>query len=220
MSIKLGIALLSILVLLAGGCDSKSEEIVSQSNAAPTASASNPANVNVAASPTPAANSGASPLGTGFVDACALIEKSEIASVQGAEVQSTVPSTQMNGSLAISQCYYTVTSAAGSQNLSVHLEVIQADPKSPNAVTEYWEKAFGEKEDKGEKAEEEKESGPPLPVRGIGEEAFWIGNARVGALYALKKGKLVRVSVGGADAQKVKIEKSKKLVANVLKRLS
>jgi hypothetical protein len=154
------------------------------------------------------------------VDACALLEKSEIASVQGAEVQSTVPSSQMNGSLAISQCYYTVTPADSSNNLSVHLEVIQADPKSPNAVKEYWEKAFGEKERKGEEAEEEKEGGPPQRVRGVGEEAFWIGNARVGALYALKKNKLVRVSIGGADDQKAKIEKSKKLVANVLKRLA
>jgi hypothetical protein len=220
MFIKLGINLLWILVLLASGCDSKSGETVSQSNAPQMASASNPANVNGAASPSPVANSGASPLSTGFVDACGLIEKSEIASLQGAEVQSTVPTTQMNGSLAISQCYYTVTSAEGSKNLSVHLEVIQADPKKPNAVKEYWERAFEEKEGKGEKDEKEQESGPPLPVRGVGEEAFWLGNARVGALYALNKGKLVRVSVGGADDQKTKIEKSKKLVANVLKRLA
>ncbi|HEV2829947.1 MAG TPA: hypothetical protein VGW76_20265 [Pyrinomonadaceae bacterium] len=166
--------------------------------------------------PTSAASPSA---GTGFVDACALIKKSEIASVQGAEAQSAAPSTQMNGALAISQCYYTVTSADGSQNLSVHLEVMQADPKSPNAVKEYWENAFEDKEDKGEKGEEEKER-PPLAVRGIGEEAFWTGNAKAGALYALKRGKLVRLSIGGPGDPKTKLEKSKKLVANVLKRLS
>jgi hypothetical protein len=147
-----------------------------------------------------------------------MIDKSEIAAVQGAEVKSTVPSTQMSGALAISQCYYTVSSADGSKNLSVHLEVIQADPKSPNAVKDYWERTFGEK-DKGKGGEEEKESKPPLAVSGVGEEAFWIGNARVGALYALKKGRMVRVSVGGADDSKTKLEKSKKLVASVLKRL-
>ena len=223
MFVKLGITLLCCLVLLTNGCDSKSAETVTQANAPQTASASasNPASVNSAPSPAPTANSEASPkAGTGFVDACALIEKSEIASVQGAQVQSVTPSTLMNGALAISQCYYTVTSADGSKNLSVHLEVIKADPKSPNAVKEYWERAFGDKEGKGEKDEAEKESGPPQPVSGIGEEAFWIGNAKVGALYALKKGKLVRVSVGGPDDPKTKLEKSKKLIANVLKRLA
>jgi hypothetical protein len=223
MTFKLGITLLGSLILLATGCNSKSGGTVPQANAPQTASASasNPANVNGAASPSPTINSPASPpSGTGFVDACALIEKSEIASVQGAEVQSSTPSTQMNGALAISMCYYTVTSADSSKNLSVHLEVIKADPKSPNAVKEYWERAFEDKEGKGEKGEEEKESGPPQPVRGIGEEAFWMGNARVGALYALNKGKLVRVSIGGAYDPKTRLEKTKPLVANVLKRLS
>ena len=223
MFVKLGFTLLCCLVLLTNGCDSKSAETATQVNAPQTASASasNPANVNSAASPAPPANSEANlKAGTGFVDACALIEKSEIASVQGAQVQSVAPSTQMDGALAISQCYYTVTSADGSNNLSVHLEVIQPDPTRPNAVKEHWERAFGDKEGKGEKDKEEKESGPPQPVRGIGEEAFWMGNARVGALYALKKGKLVRVSVGGPDDPKTKLEKSKKLIANVLKRLA
>jgi hypothetical protein len=148
-----------------------------------------------------------------------MIDKSEIASLQGAQVQSTVPGTQTTNGLAISQCYFTVNSADGSKNLSVHLEVIQPDPKTPNAVKDYWERTFGE-EHKGGRGEEEKESKPPQPVSGVGEEAFWIGNARVGALYALQKGKMVRVSVGGADDVKTKIEKSKKLVTDVLKRLS
>jgi hypothetical protein len=221
MSFKLGMTLFCCLVLLATGCDAKSGDTVTQANAPQTASASasTPAVVTGAASPTPPSNV-SPPGGAGFVDACALIERSEIASVQGAQVQSTTPSTQANGALAISQCYYTVTSVDGSKNLSVHLQVIKADPKNPNAVKEYWERAFGDKEDKGEKEKEEKESGPPQPVRDVGEEAFWIGNARIGALYALKKGKLVRVSVGGPDDPKTRLEKSKKLVANVLRRLS
>lgn len=219
MFIKLSFILLCHLVF--SGCDSQSGETVRQSNAPQrTAPELNPANVNSAASSSPMPTSAASPsAGTGFVDACALIKKSEIASVQGAEAQSAVPSTQMNGALAISQCYYTVTSADGSQNLSVHLEVIQADPKSPNAVKEYWENAFEDKKDKGEKGEDEKERGP-LAVRGVGEEAFWTGNAKTGALYALKRGKLVRLSIGGPADPKTRLEKSKKLVANVLKRLS
>lgn len=216
------------LVLIVNACGSKSGEgqTAAPANApqtaaaSPSSAASSPANANGAAAPQLPANSSANPtVGAGFLDACAMIDKSEIAAVQGAPVQSVVPNTQISGALAISQCYYTVNSADGSKNLSVHLEVIQADPKNPSAVKDYWERSFGEKA-KGEKGEEEKESQPPQAVSGVGEEAFWIGNARMGALYALQKTRMVRVSIGGGDDSKTKIEKSKKLVGDVLRRLS
>jgi len=89
-------------------------------------------------------------------------------------------------------------------------------------------KRFGR--EKGEKAEkkgegghareeEEGEANPPQPVPGIGEEAFWLGSPKAGALYVLKGDQMVRVSVGGPDDMKTKIEKSKKLAAKALKRL-
>src|SRR2546423_1305669 len=86
----------------------------------------------------------------------------------------------------------------------------------------------GEKGEKGEKKgeggrareEEEGEANPPQPVPGIGEEAFWLGSPKAGALYVLKGDNMVRVSVGGPDDMKTKIEKSKKLATLVLKRLS
>lgn len=230
MLFKLCVSLLCSLVLLcslgflATGCESKSGDglTTAKANAPQTASAStssspSPASVNSAASPQPPAPSSASPAtSSGYLAACALIEKSEIASVQGAPVQSEVPSTQAGNALAISQCYFTVASPDGSKNLSVHLEVIQADAKSPKAATEYWEKAFSSK---GESDEAEKEASKPLPIPGVGEEAFWVGNTRAGALYALKKARIVRVSVGGPDDMKTKLEKSKTLIAKVLKRL-
>lgn len=226
MFIKLAITCFCSLALLAGACgsQSRSNQAATQANAPETTSATSsippasPANVNGAPGVQPAANSPASVAkGTGFLDACAMLEKAEIKSVQGADVQSTIPSTQTNGGLAISQCYFTVIS--GAQNLSVHLEVIQPDAKTPNAVKDYWEKSFGEKE-KGAGEKEDEESKAPLAVSGVGDEAFWLGSSRAGAVYALQHGRMVRVSVGGGDDQKIKIEKSKKLIANVMKRLS
>ena len=219
MLFKLSICLISGLLLLANR------------SVPPTALAQNSAPVNAPqmASPyssKPTRVNGAAKLqrsaglrsSAGLLDACTLIDKLEIASLQGAPVQSRVPSNQSGGALAISQCYYTVVDA--SKNLSVHLQVIQAAQKGSrsNVVKDYWEKAFEEK-DRGEE-EAEKEASKPLPISGVGEEAFWVGNNVAGALYALKKGNLVRVSVGGPDDAKTKIEKSKKLAAIVLKRLS
>jgi hypothetical protein len=220
MSGKLGIFSVCYLLLLVGGCASKTADSQqpSQVSSPQTVSTSSPnvPKANGAASEQPVAGLGATPE---QLDACALIEKSEIASVLGAPVQSTKPSSHLNGALAISQCYYTVTSADSSKNLSIHLEVIQADPRSgrPNAANDYWETSFH-----GERAgdEEEKESGKPIAISGIGEAAFWTGNSRAGAVYVLNKRKVVRISLGGSDDPKTKIKKSKTLVANVLKRLS
>jgi hypothetical protein len=208
MFVKPGICLFFSLILSANGCDFKSA--TDQKPAQPSAP--------LTASATPSS----SPLAPGFLDACALIEKSEIESVQGAPVQSTVPSSRTSGALATSQCYYAVTSADGTKNLSVHLEVTQPDPKSssPKAVREYWATTFRQKKSKDESDEEKEEGGKPKPVPGLGEEAFWSGNDRAGAVYAIQKDKLVRVSVGGPDDANGKIEKSKTLIAKVLKRIS
>jgi hypothetical protein len=221
MIMKLASTMFCCLFLIANACDSKSGDRQAASpNAPPSVTSPAPANASAATGPqAPTALPASSAKSGGLVDACTMIDKSEIAAVQGAPVQSVVPNTQLNGALTISQCYFTVNSADGSQNLSVHLEVIQADSKSPNAVKEYWERSFGEKQ-KGADAEEEKEGNAPQAVSGLGDEAFWIGNAKVGALYAMKKSKMVRVSIGGAGDSKTKIEKSKRLVADVLQRLS
>jgi len=208
MFFKLGISLIFFLVSLGNACDSKSsagQHPAPEGNTSQTASA-------------------------GALDACALIEKSEIASVQGVEVQQVQPTSQKHGDLNISQCYYTVISADGSKNLSVYVQVIQLDPKSArrDALKEFWEERFrsesrerrGEEREEREREEEEEAINPPVRVPGIVDEAFWLGTSRGGALYVLKKDKVLRVTVGGADdSAKAQIEKSKTLAHKALARL-
>lgn len=198
MLVKLSIALLCSVALFGVGCDSKSVEQKDTEQVDPTPVAA-------------AANTG--------LEACALIEKSEIAAVQGAEVGSVVPSSRISGALATSQCYYAVASADGTKNLSVHLEVTQRDPKSPtqNAVSDFWKNTFETEKDKGKR--KKKVENKPLAVSGIGDAAFWLGNMKGGALYTLNKDKVVRVSVGGPDDLTAKIAKSKTLTEKALKRL-
>jgi len=152
----------------------------------------------------------------GALDVCSLIDKSEIATEQGAQVQSTTPSNQVNGALVTSQCYYAVTSADGAKNLSVHLQVMKADSKDPKAVSEYWKNAFHVEK----KRTRPKKEGPPQAVAGVGEEAFWIDSGKTGVLYALKKDSLLRLSVGGAADPKIRLEKSKTLMAKALARVA
>ena len=219
MFFKLGISLFCFLVSLGYACESKSG--IGQ-NPAPGR-----AEIKGEAKPEAATASSA-----GALDACALIEKSEIASVQGAEVQQMQPTSQKSGDLEISQCYYTATSAAPSKNLSVFVQVIQlaAGSARRDALKEFWEERFGreskekkreerEKREAREEAEEEEAINPPLRVSGIGNEAFWLGSSRGGALYVLRKEKVLRVSVGGEDDAKAQIERSKALAKKALARL-
>ena len=212
MLIKLGITLICCLLFFNEACGSKSARDESPS-AATTTSAAQP---SADASPQPA------------FDACALLDKSEIAAVQGFEVQQVQPTTQKNGDLDISQCYYTVVSSDGSKNLSVYLQVIQLNPKATEreALKEFWEERFEresvekKREAKEAREEEEEAINPPRRISGVGDKAFWLGSSRGGALFVLKKDKVLRVTVGGTnDAAKAQIEKSKTLANKALARL-
>jgi hypothetical protein len=223
MIIKISVALIFCLAFFAEGCESKSggEANSAPSNTQQTASAS-PANsveVKNEGRPAPVANPADGDSGANAVpDICALIEKSEIASVQGQPVRSVAPSSYTSDGLTFSQCYYTVMSDDGSKNLSVHLQVIRSAAKSPgrNLVRDFWEKL---KREKDRSAEEEREGGKPMLVSGLGDEAFWMGNNLMGAIYALKKDKIVRISVGGPGDAKTRIEKCKTLAQKSLQRL-
>lgn len=179
------------------------------------------------------------------INVCGLLTSQEIEAVQGSPIKDAKSSGQPGEGMLMSQCFYT----AAEFNRSVSLAVTQADPKSPNkrSANEYWEETFGkydneaaekegkekagESESEKEKKEslheqqrehgEEEETKPPKKIEGVGDEAFWSGSRVGGALYVLKKNKdaFIRISVGGPDAQEVKIDKSKRLAQKALDRL-
>ena len=230
MSATLSIYLLGLLVLLGNACESKSsarqERAQSSSSRRAAAATTNPAQLKSEFKSEPAARPTSGPAS---LDACALIEKSEIASVQGVPVQQMQPTSQKHGDLVFSQCYYTAISADGSKNLSVYVQVIQRNSTSArrDAVKEFWEERFGReskeresKEKRKEEKDEEEAINPPLRVSGVGDEAFWLGSSRGGALFVLKKGKVLRVTVGGPNDANAQIEKSKTLAKKILTRLN
>jgi hypothetical protein len=153
-------------------------------------------------------------LASGDFDVCKLIASSDMKAVQGEAVLDTKSQERKSGGFLIAQCYYTLPS----QTKSVSLEVTRPDPEkgAPSGPRDRWKKLFhGEGDQEGEK-----ESGKPLPVSGVGDEAFWTGNQMVGALYVLKDNSYLRISVGGGEEVTVKIRKAKELAEKALKRLS
>jgi hypothetical protein len=209
--------LLCSLLLAFPGCDKH-----------PTAKSS-PSTSPVASSPTNNES------GQAKFDVCGLIKNAEIEAVQGTPVTETKSSGHSDGGIRASQCFY-----AANDNKSVSLAVTQSDPDSPTKRSpgDFWKENFGrytteEKEREEDKTKreslreqkrgrgEEEERTPPKRIDGVGDEAFWFGSRVGGALYVLKKDKdvFIRVSVGGADNEETKINKSKALAQKALDRL-
>jgi hypothetical protein len=155
--------------------------------------------------------------------------------VQGIEVQEVRPTSQRYGDLDVSQCYYTAVTADGARNLSVYVQLIRPGVGSAgrDALKKFWEERFGREAREGrrgereERREREERGGedegerinPPLRVSGVGDEAFWLGSSRGGALYVLRKDGVVRVTAAGSGDARDDVRRTKALAKKALARL-
>ena len=223
--------LLSLYLALAPGCNSDGGN--DRKSTAPQPS---PMTHQAAASPEPAKPEGAAPTPEASSVACGLLTPEDIEAVQGERSRDAKGSEQTSGPLSVAQCFY----ATPSFNKSVSLTLTRKNAASaePGGPKEFWKKQFGSRSDRDKRREkEERERGrdgdrgegrggeekegeqPAQPVKGVGDEAYWVGNQKVGVLYVLKGERFLRISIGGAEEQKVKIEKMKELARRALKRL-
>jgi hypothetical protein len=158
-------------------------------------------------------------------DPCALLTSADIHRVQGDPVQETKPTTQPGGGLVMSQCLFRTANPSKSVSVAI------ASPGSISPRT-FWQQQFRSEKptseektekqpaagSKGEK-EEDEESTRPRTIKGLGEQAFWVGSPMVGALYVLKGNTFLRISVGGVREESARIAKSIALARSALKRL-
>ena len=163
------------------------------------------------------------------VYACALLTSAEIEAIQGERVEETKPTVRPSGGLFATQCLFRTPTLSK----SVSLSLTASDPLHPVALTarQLWQKQFHslEVESDEESAEgksvkklepeRERESRKPRPVRGLGEEAYWVASPVASALYVLKGETFLRISVGSAGQESERMEKSKALARAALKRL-
>ena len=218
--------LVVLLASLIAGCkeeSSPSQTLRSQS----TVNVSSPAVNNLNAAP--ATNANASTLDKDASDACKLLTGEEIRSIQRDTLKAITPSLQSSGPFVTSQCFYATSNFVNSVSLTVTQQSSNAG--APN-IREFWKERFQRadshekererKRDRDKKAqatEEEEESAPPERIKGVGEEAYSVGNAKIGALYVIKGDRIVRISIGGSHNQPERIQKMKTLAQYVIKRL-
>jgi len=158
-------------------------------------------------------------------DACSLISKEEVESIQEAPMNETKSNERSDGVFRISQCLYT----AAEFSKSVNLALVQTDPNQPNkrSPKDFWKEKFGAYEgnekERDEKAEtkslEEERGAPPKKITGLGDDAYWVSNRFGGVLYVLKWDAFISVGIGGTDDEETKLKKSKVLAQKALQRL-
>lgn len=153
-------------------------------------------------------------------DACSLVSKEEVGSVQASPVNETKTSEQSDGALLVSQCFYT----AAEFTKSVTLALVRSDPKqgSNRSPKDFWKEKFDPYQDEEPKAKsgDEKEQGSaPKKIEGLGDEAFWVPNGFGGVLYMLKGEAFISIGLGGTDDEDTKLKKSKVLAQKALQRL-
>jgi hypothetical protein len=161
-------------------------------------------------------------------DACSLLTRPEIETVQGDRLAFTKSSEPQRDRFAVSQCFYTMATFSK----SISLEVTRRRPGEAEGPGAHWKQMFTRALEKGkeredaaeqdEKAGREREreaAARPRRVSGVGDEAFWDGSSLGGGLFVLKGDSYFRLSVGGPENEIVKIEKLKKLARRALARL-
>jgi hypothetical protein len=153
-------------------------------------------------------------------DACGLVSKEEVESVQGSPVNETKSSEHSDGVFLVSQCLYT----AAEFSKSVTLALVRSDPKqgSKRSPKDFWKEKFDpyENEEPKAKSGDEKEQGSaPKKIEGLGDDAYWVGNRFGGILYVLKGDAFISIGLGGTDDEETKLKKSKVLAQKALQRL-
>jgi hypothetical protein len=130
-------------------------------------------------------------------NACEILTRRDVAAVQGEAFADAKHSTRG----VTSQCFYQLPSFVKSISLDLTRE-----------GGEMWREQFDPNHPQRKKH-------PPLVVKGIGDEAFWVGGHLTGSLYVRRGNSVLRVSVGGKGTEQEKIARSKTLAKKALRRM-
>lgn len=163
---------------------------------------------------------GADPMPPNRVEPCSLLDNDEVRGIQGQEVVEAIVSVSDGGSFHVFQCVYRTDDLVHSVSLALSLP--DGRGEEAGAARTYWMERFHEESVEAETAEleEEEEAGPPVLVPGVGEEAFWVGDGRTGALYVLYGEGFLRLSVGGVPDAAERRERTVDLAEVALPRVA
>ncbi len=153
-------------------------------------------------------------------DACNLVSKEEVGSVQTSPVTDTKSSERSDDLFRVAECFYTTAES----NKSVNLALVQSDPKqgSERSPKDFWKEKFDpyqNEEPKTQSGDEKERGSAPKKIEGLGDDAYWVRNRFGGVLYVLKGDAFISIGLGGTDDEETKLKKSEALAKKALQRL-
>lgn len=153
--------------------------------------------------------------------ACTLLGADDLRALQKTELVESKGSEEDRAGLAVSQCFLHAADFARSVSVVVTLQQANRPPAHGGvraiAPRERWDSLFHEHEEAGEEGEE---IAKPEPVKGLGDEAFWLPSAAGGALYVLQGEAYLRISAGGPGDAVAKQAQARALAERALPRLA
>ena len=145
-------------------------------------------------------------------DACALLSADDVRSVQQTTLKESKPSVYTAHGLRYEQCVF----AAADFAHSVSLSLISGDADGTRA---FWSTTFHPQRTEAALARATRKKDLPRQITGLGDDAFWTGDTRTGALYVLTGDRVLRISVGGASDEAERLRRSRALAGAALGRL-
>jgi hypothetical protein len=145
-------------------------------------------------------------------DACQLLTADEIRGVQQSPLKERKGAVNQSRGLRYEQCVF----ATDDFVQSVSLTVISG---SGEATREYWTAAFRPQRTEAALAKATRKKDLPRHVSDLGDDAFWTGDTRAGALYVLTGDRVLRVSIGGASDPEDRLRRTHALAKAALARL-
>ena len=153
-------------------------------------------------------------------DACSLLTKEEVGSVQGSPVNDTKSSERSDDLFRFAECFYTTAES----NKSVNLALVQqrTDQQNKSGPKDFWNKKFDpyrNEEPKTKNGDEKEQGSGPKKITNLGDDAYWAVNPVGGTLYVLKGDAFISIGLGGTDDEQTNLKKSKELAQKALQRL-
>ena len=145
--------------------------------------------------------------------ACSLLTADDIRAVQETTLKEAKPADDRIKGLRYDQCVFAATDVVR----SISLTVISGNA---DAAKTYWTDTFRRQRTEAAVKAATRKKELPENVEGIGDDAFWTGDARAGALYVFSDGKILRISVGGVADPRERLRRTRVLAEMALKRLS
>ena len=143
---------------------------------------------------------------------CRLIADTEIQAVQQTALKELKSSDQQVKSLRYQQCVYAATDFAH----SVSLTLISGEG---DGTRTFWRQTFRPERSEAALAKVTRKKDLPRQIPNLGDDAFWTGDTRAGALYVLTGDQVLRISVGGVSEESERLNRSRTLAESALRRL-